>query len=241
MKKNIIVLFVLVIFSMTSCASLSKIGKGTMIGGLTGCLTGLLAGAAYDEAIKKKASGGSINDVVKSAFGKKKKAGTKGKAVGLAAGCAIGLGVGLYFDLMKDDIKEDLESKKIGVAEVKGAEGEIEQLNLKLGEQAIKFDPGKAEIPGSGKATLDQIAETVKAYPDTKLNITGHTDASGNADANRRLSQMRADSVKDYLKAQGVSGDQIGESTGVGSDRLAPGASPNDPANRRVELAITAG
>ena len=233
MKKNIIVLFVLVIFSMTSCASLSKIGKGTMIGGLTGCLTGLLAGAAYDEAIKKKASGGSINDVVKSAFGKKKKAGTKGKAVGLAAGCAIGLGVGLYFDLMKDDIKEDLESKKIGVAEVKGSEGEIEQLNLKLGEQAVKFDPGKAEIPGSGKATLDQIAETIKSYPDTKINITGHTDASGNADANKRLSQMRADSVKDYLKSQGVSSDQIGESIGVGSDRLAPGASPNDPADRK--------
>lgn len=241
MKKNITVLFVLAIFSVTSCASLSKIGKGTVIGGLTGCLTGLLAGAAYDEAIKKKASGGKIDDVVKAAFGKKKKSGTKGKAVGLAAGCAIGLGVGLYFDLMKDDIKEDLEAKKIGVAEVRGSEGDIEALNLKLGEQAIKFDPGKAEIPGSGRATLDQIAETIKSYPDTKINITGHTDSSGNPDANRRLSQMRADSVKEYLKSQGVTSDQIGESTGVGSDRPIPGASATDPANRRVELAVTAG
>ncbi len=231
----------LVIFSMVSCETLSKIGKNTAIGALTGCLGGLLAGAAYDEAIKKKASGGSINDVVKSAFGKKKKAGTKGKAVGLAAGCALGLGAGLYFDLMKDDIKEDLESKKIGVAEVRGADGDIEALSLKLGEQAIKFDPGKAEIPGSGKSTLDKIAESMKAYPDTKLNITGHTDASGDPAANKRLSQMRADAVKDYLMSQGVTAEQIGGSTGIGSDRLAPGASPNDPANRRVELAITAG
>ena len=230
MKKKIVVLMTLVIFSMVSCETLSKIGKNTAIGALTGCLGGLLAGAAYDEAIKKKASGGSINDVVKSAFGKKKK-----------AGCALGLGAGLYFDLMKDDIKEDLESKKIGVAEVRGADGDIEALSLKLGEQAIKFDPGKAEIPGSGKSTLDKIAESMKAYPDTKLNITGHTDASGDPAANKRLSQMRADAVKDYLMSQGVTAEQIGGSTGIGSDRLAPGASPNDPANRRVELAITAG
>ncbi|MBP7284197.1 MAG: OmpA family protein [Leptospiraceae bacterium] len=240
MKKNLVVFITLVVFSLVSCETLSKIGKNTAIGALTGCLGGLLAGAAYDEAIKKKASGGDINDVVKSAFGKKKKAGNKGKAVGLAAGCALGLGVGLYFDLMKDDIKEDLESKKIGVAEVRGADGDINALNLKLGEQAIKFDPGKAEVPGSGKATLTQIADTLKAYPDTKLNITGHTDASGDPAANKRLSQMRADAVKDFLTSQGVTAEQIASSVGVGADKPAPGAGPTDPANRRVEMAITA-
>jgi predicted small secreted protein len=72
MKKNSLVMILLVAFSVTSCETLSKVGKGTMIGGLTGCLTGLLAGAAYDEAIKKKASGGKIDDVVKSAFQKEK-------------------------------------------------------------------------------------------------------------------------------------------------------------------------
>ncbi|MBK6604457.1 MAG: OmpA family protein [Leptospiraceae bacterium] len=241
MKKNSLVMILLVAFSVTSCETLSKVGKGTMIGGLTGCLTGLLAGAAYDEAIKKKASGGDIKDVVKSAFGKKKKASNKGKAVGLAAGCAIGLGVGLYFDLMKDDIKEDLESKKIGVAEVKGADGDIEALSLKMGEQAVKFNPGKADVPDSGKATLDKVADSIKAYPDTKVNISGHTDASGDPAFNKTLSQQRADSVKGYLKSQGITDDQIGETKGVGADKPAPGASPNDPANRRVELAITAG
>jgi outer membrane protein OmpA-like peptidoglycan-associated protein/predicted small secreted protein len=240
MKKNTLVMILLVAFSVTSCETLSKAGKYTMIGGLTGCLTGLLAGAAYDEALKKKASGGKIDDVVKAAF-KKKKSSNKGKAVGLAAGCAIGLGVGLYFDLMKDDIKEDLESKKIGVAEVKGADGDIEALNLKMGEQAIKFNPGKAEVPDTGKATLDKVADSIKAYPDTKVNITGHTDASGDPAFNKTLSQQRADAVKGYLKSQGITDDQIGESKGLGAERLAPGAGPTDPANRRVELAITAG
>jgi hypothetical protein len=40
----------------------------------------------------------------------------------------------LVQNIMKDDIKEDLESKKIGVAEVKGADGDIEALSLKMGE-----------------------------------------------------------------------------------------------------------
>jgi outer membrane protein OmpA-like peptidoglycan-associated protein len=44
---------------------------------------------------------------------------------------------------------------------------------------SIKFNPGKAEVPDSGKATLDKVADSIKAYPDTKVNISGHTDASG--------------------------------------------------------------
>ncbi len=142
---------------------------------------------------------------------------------------------------MKDDIKEDLESKKIGVAEVKGSDGDTEALNLKMGEQAIKFNPGKAELPDTGKATLDKVADSIKAYPDTKVNITGHTDASGDPALNKSLSQQRADSVKGYLKSQGITDDQIGESKGLGAEKLAPGAGPTDPANRRVELAIAAG
>lgn len=237
MKKITITLVLLVSFFVSSCES---IGKRTAIGAITGCLAGLLAGAAYDEAVKTKMSGGKIDDVVKSAF-KKKKSSNKGKAVGLAAGCAIGLGVGLYFDLMKDDIKEDLESKKIGVAEVKASNGETEALNLKLGEQAIKFDAGKADVPATGKATLDKIAESVKAYPDTKINISGHTDGSGDPAFNKALSQKRADSVKDYLKSQGVTDSQIGSSDGLGAEKPAAGVGPNDPAQRRVELAVTAG
>lgn len=239
MKKNTLTLLVLVAFIVSSCSSLGKVGKGTLIGGLAGCLAGFAAGAEYDELMRKSTNKKDLKSTMLGSL-KKKKKNNNGKVVGLAAGCAIGLGVGLYFDLMKDDIKEDLESKKIGVNEEKGSDGDINKLSLKLGEQAIKFDAGKSEIPESGKGTLDKIAESVKAYPDTKVNITGHTDGA-NSDSNMALSQKRADSVKEYLKTKGgLPDEQIGDSKGLGSTAPAQGLDPKDPANRRVELSITA-
>jgi outer membrane protein OmpA-like peptidoglycan-associated protein len=242
MFKNLrtISLFLVISVGFTSCETLSKY-KNTMGMGLIGCATGLLAGVAYDELARKAASDRkNLMDDIKGAF-KKKKANNKGKVVGLAAGCAAGLGVGLYFDLMKDDIKTDLEAKKIGVNEVKGTDG-IEALNLLLGEQAVKFDAGRATIPEGGKGALNSIAETLKAYPDTKINISGHTDGTGDANLNKTLSQNRANAVRDYLVNEAkLPTSQIGDVEGKGATQLIPGASASDGKNRRVEMAVTAG
>lgn len=239
MKK--ISLILVLSLALTSCETLQKIGKNTLYGGLIGCATGLLAGVAYDELARKAAKDSkNLKDDLVGAF-KKKKANNKGKVVGLAAGCAIGLGVGLYFDLMTDDIKEDLEKKKIGVKEERKGP-EIEALKLSLGERAVKFNPGDATIPESGKSALNAIAESMKAYPDTKLYITGHTDSTGVATANQNLSDKRANAVKDYLtNTAGLPSSQIDDAKGVGSSVPAPGAGASDPANRRVEMKITAG
>ncbi len=238
MKKISLILIASLVF--TSCETMSKVGKNTLYGGLIGCATGLLAGAAYDEFLKKQAAGSKdLKSDLVGAF-KKKKANNKGKVVGLATGCAVGLGVGLYFDLMKDDIKEDLEKKKIGVTEEKQGT-DIEALKLSLGERAVKFNPGDATIPDSGKSALNAIAESMKAYPDTKLYITGHTDSTGNAGANQKLSEERAVAVKNYLTTtSGLPSSQIDEAKGLGSTVRPAGAGASDPANRRVEMKITA-
>lgn len=240
-KKLISLLLIISILGFASCSIFDKIGKKTMIGGLIGCASGLALGTAADELVRKRENKKDFKDAIFGAF-KKKKANNNGKMVGLAAGCAIGLGVGLYFDLMKDDVVKDLEAKSIGVAEKRGSDGDIEQLNLQLGEKAIKFEPGQATVPESGKVALNQVAETIKAYPDTKINISGHTDSTGDVNGNRSLSQARANAVRTYLsKEAGLSDEQIGETKGVGPDSPVPGAKPTDPVNRRVELAITAG
>lgn len=69
------------------------------------------------------------------------------------------------------------------------------------------------------------------------FELGGHTDASGNAEANRRLSLARAGAVRDYLAGAGVAMEQLSVA-GHGADRPLPGVDPRAAANRRVEVRV---
>src|SRR2546425_645106 len=99
------------------------------------------------------------------------------------------------------------------------------------------FETNTAVLNQSAMVTLKEVADTLKKYPDEKVVVRGHTDNTGAAEWNSRLSLMRADAVKAYLVAAGIDGERL-TSEGRGS------ASPIDPnttsagraRNRRVEL-----
>ena len=102
----------------------------------------------------------------------------------------------------------------------------------------INFDTDSDVIREESKPTLDRIAAVLKAHPDWKLTVEGHTDSTGTAEHNRQLSQKRAESVKAYLQAAGVEGARL-QAAGLGATKQ---VAPNDTAlgraqNRRVELA----
>jgi OOP family OmpA-OmpF porin len=102
----------------------------------------------------------------------------------------------------------------------------------------INFDTDSDVIRAESKPTLDRIAAVLKAHPDWKLTVEGHTDSTGTAEHNRQLSQKRAESVKAYLQAAGIDAGRL-QAAGLGATK--PVAS-NDTAlgraqNRRVELA----
>jgi len=85
--------------------------------------------------------------------------------------------------------------------------------------------------------SLDEVAEILKKYTKAMLTVEGHTDNTGKADANKKLSQKRADSVKEYLAGKGVDASRI-TAIGYGSEK--PIDTNKTPAgrakNRRVEL-----
>ena len=102
---------------------------------------------------------------------------------------------------------------------------------------AINFESGSAEIPEDAVATLDQAA-SILAEDGRNLRIVGHTDATGDADANRALSDARAQAVRDFLIAKGVVAGSL-NSYGMGQDQP---IAENDSeagraANRRIEFA----
>ncbi len=80
----------------------------------------------------------------------------------------------------------------------------------------LNFETGKATLLSESENQLDNLAEILKAYPDTKIKIGGYTDASGNATFNKKLSLDRATAAKNGLIKRGV-GSQVISAEGYGS------------------------
>jgi OOP family OmpA-OmpF porin len=101
----------------------------------------------------------------------------------------------------------------------------------------INFDFGKSTIRDESKPVIDQIVQMMKANPDLKIGVEGHTDNVGTPASNKTLSEARAKSVVSAIVAQGVSADRLSPS-GFGQDK--PIADNNmeegRAKNRRVEL-----
>lgn len=101
----------------------------------------------------------------------------------------------------------------------------------------IVFDTDSDHIKDESRPTLDKIIALLKAKPDLKLSIEGHTDSTGGAAHNQDLSERRAKSVVAYLTAAGI---QAGRLSSAGFGASHPVASNDTPLgraqNRRVEL-----
>ena len=104
----------------------------------------------------------------------------------------------------------------------------------------VLFVTGKAELLPIARDRLNQVAKSLKELDDDKLvSIEGFTDSRGADDANLKLSQDRANSVRDYLTSQGVKAEKL---RAIGRGEANPVASNETPEgranNRRVELVV---
>ncbi len=107
-----------------------------------------------------------------------------------------------------------------------------------LSVYSILFDPGKADIKPESEGTIKVIADYLKSHPDKKFIIVGHTDNTGEFEANLKLSMDRAQSVKNELVSKySVNADQLkvfgdGQTAPVASNSTDEGKAQN----RRVEI-----
>ena len=105
--------------------------------------------------------------------------------------------------------------------------------------EMILFDFDRFELKHQYHAVLDEIALELNRTPDTKIEIQGHTDNVGTAEYNQRLSEKRAEIVKQYLVQKGVEKDRLfpvgfGYTINQASNRTEAGRA----LNRRVEMSI---
>ncbi len=104
----------------------------------------------------------------------------------------------------------------------------------------VNFDYDKSELKPNESPKMAHFIQQVKENPNVRIEISGHTDEHGTDEYNQKLSQRRANTVVDYLLAQGVGNDQVAIVKGLGkSVPLAKGNTEKDDAlNRRVEVRI---
>ncbi len=105
--------------------------------------------------------------------------------------------------------------------------------------EGIFFDTDKAVIKPKSKPVLDKAVKVLKDFPDVKVEVSGHTDSTGDRTHNIDLSQRRADAVKKYLVDHGIDADRI-DTRGAGPDE--PRADNTSKAgkakNRRIEFKL---
>ena len=104
----------------------------------------------------------------------------------------------------------------------------------------LNFNTGNAVLLPESEKQLDNISEILKAFPDAKIKIGGYTDITGNADANKKLSQDRANAAKAGLDKRGVSKQVVG-AEGYGSQFAKYPASATDDekaTDRHVSVSV---
>jgi outer membrane protein OmpA-like peptidoglycan-associated protein len=113
----------------------------------------------------------------------------------------------------------------------------VKQELMNLPPDVILFDMGQFFIKKQYNARLDFYAMQLKKYPEIKVQLTGHTDKTGNVEKNKILSKNRANAVRNYLQMKGVNKDRItmegfGSEAPVSNDKTANGKTQN----RRVDI-----
>jgi len=112
--------------------------------------------------------------------------------------------------------------------------------NVLISAHGFRFPPGGSEIGTDNFALMNRIIQAVKIFPESHIEISGHTDSTGSAAVNRNLSRARADNVAQLLvEVGGIAASRImatgyGEERPVASNETAAGRA----ANRRVVVLI---
>ncbi|NNC71694.1 MAG: OmpA family protein [Sphingomonadaceae bacterium] len=153
--------------------------------------------------------------------------------IGAGIGAVAGAAIGTYMDRQQRDLERATEGTDTRVVR------EGDNLYLQMPGSVAEFDVDSSAIRPIFQNTLDEISQTLTAYPETYIDVYGHTDSDGSDAYNQSLSERRAASVSTYLQGRGVQRQRIatqgfGESQPIASNATAAGKQQN----RRVEIRI---
>ncbi|MGB3738675.1 MAG: OmpA family protein [Pontixanthobacter sp.] len=198
--------------------------------GVSACVTDPNTG---EQKISRTAIGGVGGAVLGGLLGEVI-GGKTARIIGAGVGGVAGGVVGYQMDQQIKELREQTAGSGVDISEVDG--GEAILVNLPDG---VTFAVDSSNINPQFQNTLDTVANSMQAYPNSLIDVYGHTDSTGADSYNQALSERRAQAVASYLSRRGVSAARIrsqgfGETSPVADNTTAQGRA----LNRRVEIKI---
>lgn len=179
-------------------------------------------------AVVGTAAGGAMGAVIGKATGNP----ALGAIIGATVGGATGAIIGREMDKQAAEIEQTVPDAKVE----RVGEGIVVEFS-----SAVLFGFDQSDLSAEAKANLDKLVKVLNTYPDTNIEVQGHTDSKGSETYNQNLSVKRATSVSDYLAANQITTNRIttkgfGETLPEYDNETEEGRAQN----RRVEFLITA-
>lgn len=225
--KKLVICTALLAMTVSGCATKAQTGA------LVGTGAGAAVGAGLGQAIGRSGSATLI-----------------GAAAGAVAGGLIGAAVGNYMDKQEAEMRQALanveaasiqrEQQVLEQAESGRVQGDLDVLTVTFKSDYL-FAVDSSVLQAGAYDEIDRVAKVLNKYPQTTIQIAGHTDSTGSEAHNMQLSQRRADAVKNALIGKGVASARMttigyGESKPVADNKTDAGRQQN----RRVEIRIIA-
>ncbi len=172
--------------------------------------------------------GAAAGAILGQAIGSSTEATLIGAGIGALVGGIAGNQIGAYMDQQERDLQNAIAS-----SEAASLRREQDILTATFKGEAF-FDTDSYTVKPGGHSELTRVSRVLNKYPQTTIQVAGHTDSRGDENYNQQLSEKRANAVRNVLIQNGVSDGRIraigyGESMPVSSDFAQ---------NRRVEIVI---
>ena len=212
MKKFLPLLLIVSVLVAGCAAPQNNQEKGTRVGVLGGAAAGALLGQAI---------GGNTQATL------------IGAGIGMLAGGVVGNKVGKSMDEQEAAMRRELAA-----VEAANIQRNADVLAVTFKSDYL-FAVGSANLNAGAFDEISRVSRVLNQYPDTSIQVAGHTDSTGSEQTNKTLSENRADNVKNALVGQGVHPNRIstlgfGESAPIADNKAEAGRQ----LNRRVVITI---
>lgn len=208
---------------------MKNIGMGLML--LIGAIL-FVPGCAANKTKKGAAvgvvGGGAMGAVIGRASGNT----ALGAIIGATVGGTAGALIGNKMDKQAEELKKTIPDAKIE----RVGEGIVVEFS-----SDVLFGYDQSSLFNDSKSALGKLITVLNYYPDTDIEVQGHTDSKGSTSYNQSLSNKRANTVSDYLINYGISYNRV-RVKGFGEDvpKYSNDTATGRDQNRRVEFLITA-
>ncbi|HET9746068.1 MAG TPA: OmpA family protein [Chitinophagaceae bacterium] len=179
-------------------------------------------------AVIGAAAGGATGAVIGKAAGNT----ALGAIIGATVGGVTGAVIGRQMDKQAEEIKKEVPDAEV----VRVGEGIVIEF-----KSQVLFGFDQSNLTSTARTNLDKLVTILKKYPDTDIEVQGHTDSKGTTAYNEALSERRASTVSYYLADKGIAHSRL-KIKGFGETlpKYSNATEEGQTQNRRVEFLITA-